>query len=488
MWWRAVRREPSARSMPTVIAMTNPSKGSERARSQRSWLPRLTRSVLVDLHLWMLIFGIVVGLSFPLMELMLGVPSRYELRPQTFAITLLAGLLVAEVNFQLARMVVASRLAGLVAGMQDVERSLVSAAADGNWGACDPEECHVPIDSSDSLGDAAASFNRLVESLASTHSVVESVRSISQALAAHLDLGAMALESLGQIVRTTGCAAACLVVVRNGRIAVAGCIGVNEPDRLLESAALGQVLRTGEEVTVHLPADVRISAALVDFTPAEVRVLPLFYGASTIGALIVGFASEPEVEAKAVLTASMPNLAVALNNAMNHEALQQVAALDPLTGVYNRRFGLQRLSEEFSRSARSGDPLGCLIFDLDHFKAVNDTYGHLAGDQVLQAVCRSARLVMREGDVLIRYGGEEFLIVLPGAGTTDLRQMAERLRHAVNETGIVFNGQRLQVTISLGGAGLPNDRIGNPSELIAAADAALYAAKEAGRDRWSIAE
>ena len=483
-----MRRATPGLALPTVPFMTNPPPGLDRVRAYRSWLPRLTASVLVDLHLWMLIFGMVVGLAFPLLELVMGVPSQFELRPQTFAITLLAGLLVAEVNFQLARMVVAVRLSGLVAGMQDVERSLLTASAEGSWAACDPEACRVPTDSADSLGDAAASFNRLVESLASTHSVADSVTSISQALAAHLDLHSMALETLGEVVRTTGCAAASLVVVSGGRTAIAGGIGINEPVRLLESAALGEALRTGDAVILQLPADVRVTAALVDFTPAEVRILPLSYGAATIGALVVGFASEPSAEAIAVLMASMPNMAVALNNAMNHEALQQVAALDPLTGVYNRRFGLQRLHEEFSRSARSGDPLGCLMFDLDHFKSVNDTYGHLAGDQVLQAVCRSARLVMREGDILIRYGGEEFLIVLPGAGTVDLRQMAERLRHAVNEASVPVNGQRLQVTISLGGAGLPNDRIGNPSELIAAADAALYAAKEAGRDRWSIAD
>ncbi|TXH14927.1 MAG: GGDEF domain-containing protein [Gammaproteobacteria bacterium] len=90
-------------------------------------------------------------------------------------------------------------------------------------------------------------------------------------------------------------------------------------------------------------------------------------------------------EAVAVVESALPNLAVALTNALNHQDLQRVAALDPLTSVYNRRFGVERLKEEVARSQRSGDSLGLLILDLDHFKSVNDTYGHLVGDRVLQS-------------------------------------------------------------------------------------------------------
>ena len=188
-----------------------------------------------------------------------------------------------------------------------------------------------------------------------------------------------------------------------------------------------------------------------------------------------------------MLNATLPGLAVALNNSLNHEDLQRVAALDPLTGVYNRRFGLQRLTEEFGRSIRSGDPLGVLMLDLDHFKAVNDTYGHLVGDRVLQTVVRAARQVLREGDVLLRYGGEEFVIVLPGAGRDDLVQMAERVRRAVAEAEITEAGQRIPVTVSIGGSGLPDKNATNPQDLIVVADAAMYTSKESGRDRCVIA-
>jgi two-component system, cell cycle response regulator len=136
-----------------------------------------------------------------------------------------------------------------------------------------------------------------------------------------------------------------------------------------------------------------LSETLIDFIPQEVQIVPVSYGAVPVGVLVVAFAQPSGPEAQAVLNASLPGLAVALNNSLNHEDLQRVSALDPLTGVYNRRFGLQRLTEDFGRSTRSGDPLGVLMLDLDHFKAVNDTYGHVVGDRVLQSVVHAVRTV-----------------------------------------------------------------------------------------------
>ena len=120
-----------------------------------------------------------------------------------------------------------------------------------------------------------------------------------------------------------------------------------------------------------------------------------------------------------------------MNNALAHDRLERLAAIDPLTEAYNRRFGLARLHEEYSRAVRAEAPLGILMLDLDHFKAVNDIYGHLVGDRVLRAVARACRRVIREGDVLVRYGGEEFLVLLPGAGVDDVMQIGERIRRAV---------------------------------------------------------
>jgi diguanylate cyclase (GGDEF)-like protein len=132
---------------------------------------------------------------------------------------------------------------------------------------------------------------------------------------------------------------------------------------------------------------------------------------------------------------------------------------------------------------RSEVPLGLIGFDLDHFKAVNDTYGHLAGDRVLRDASSAARLVIRDGDVLVRTGGEEFLVVLPGAGPDDVSAVAERIRRAVGAISVPSGDSLIGVTVSLGAASVPSTPADTPDDLVALVDEALYAAKAAGRDR-----
>jgi len=123
------------------------------------------------------------------------------------------------------------------------------------------------------------------------------------------------------------------------------------------------------------------------------------------------------------------------------------------------------------------------MFDIDHFKAVNDTYGHIAGDKVLHRVARTIRRSFRKGDVLIRYGGEEFLAILPGANEQDATEIAERLRRSVKDLEIRDKDSVIRITISLGVASSDQTSVELPAELVDCADQALYKAKETGRDR-----
>jgi diguanylate cyclase (GGDEF)-like protein len=393
---------------------------------------------------------------------------------------------VGWVNHWLARGVVGARLQELAVKMRRVEDSLVGAATSGDWSDCDPENCMVTVESDDDLGQVGVSFNNLVASLAASHRVADGVSAVSRALAAHLDLHDLADTTLRELSARTGCEGAALLSVTKGRVDLAGSFGVSDPDQLISSEPVLRVLRTGEPAQATLPPDVVVTTALLDFVPQEVRVIPVRTGVVTVGVLLVAWLTVPPEEITTVLKASLPGLGVALNNALNHEDLQRVAALDPLTGCYNRRFGMQRLSEEFSRSARSGEPLGVLMMDLDRFKVINDTYGHLVGDRVLQAATRAARQSLREGDVSIRYGGEEFLLVMPAAGMHDLSKAAERVRRAVADAEIREAGQRIPITVSIGGACLPDSRAIAATDLIELADKAVYAAKTSGRDRYVI--
>ena len=168
-------------------------------------------------------------------------------------------------------------------------------------------------------------------------------------------------------------------------------------------------------------------------------------------------------------------------------AAEEAATHDPLTGLWNHNRVIEILIEEMSRSDRQGQPLSVAMLDLDHFKHVNDTYGHVVGDEVLREIARRLERAIRVYDSVGRFGGEEFMIVLPGTGRVDAERAAERIRIEISREPILTSAGTLRITGSLGvvthrGEG-PNDATG----LLVAADDALYDAKGSGRDRVTVA-
>ncbi len=181
------------------------------------------------------------------------------------------------------------------------------------------------------------------------------------------------------------------------------------------------------------------------------------------------------------------NLALALANLKLRETLQNQAIRDPHTGLYNRRYLEETLDRELHRSRRLGAPLGVVMMDLDHFKDFNDTCGPAAGDALLIALAHTITGEISTEDIACRYGGEEFLLVMPGASLETTRERAEHLRQAVKALQVKYQDRFLKApTISLGVAIFP-DHGATAEEVIAAADAALYRAKKAGRDRVEVA-
>ena len=163
--------------------------------------------------------------------------------------------------------------------------------------------------------------------------------------------------------------------------------------------------------------------------------------------------------------------------------LREQAEKDTLTKLWNRRSILDILERELARIQRQDTPLSVLMLDLDHFKAINDTYGHLAGDEVLRETGRRLKAAVRQYDSVGRYGGEEFLIVMPGCGGADIENQAERLRLSLCQTPMRVGDMDLTVTGSFGATfAVPASRV-NQQDLVKVADEALYRAKRAGRNR-----
>ena len=172
------------------------------------------------------------------------------------------------------------------------------------------------------------------------------------------------------------------------------------------------------------------------------------------------------------------------------QANLRLASQDPLTGAANRRALMQALETELARASRQHTPLALLMVDIDHFKRVNDHYGHLAGDHVLRHIVGVLRQRLRASDVLGRYGGEEFMVLLPGTGLHGAAQLAEQLRQAVQAAPCEWQGQRIPFTVSIGvaaSADTPADPSRTSEALLQAADQALYRAKDDGRNRVALA-
>jgi diguanylate cyclase (GGDEF)-like protein len=168
--------------------------------------------------------------------------------------------------------------------------------------------------------------------------------------------------------------------------------------------------------------------------------------------------------------------------------IYEMSVRDGLTGVFNRRYFDERLVAEFAFAARHGTALCVLMGDIDHFKRINDTYGHQAGDLVLRRVVAELRAGLRTEDVMARYGGEEFAVLARGIDVVGTRLFAERVRAMVERAHIVWEGNRIPITISIGFAhNHAGMAVSKPERLVAAADEALYAAKRAGRNRVECA-
>jgi two-component system cell cycle response regulator len=226
--------------------------------------------------------------------------------------------------------------------------------------------------------------------------------------------------------------------------------------------------------------------------PSSVAIVPLRRRGRLTGSLNLGsddrsrFVSDMGTD---FLEHRASIIAICLENVINNEKLKHIGLTDPLTGVNNRRYVERRLLEELGRSRRQGYALSCMYIDIDHFKKINDSRGHQAGDEVLREVAARIKAELRLSDALGRFGGEEFVVLLIDAELTDAVCVAERIRQSVAEQPLLSSGGAgVTVTVSIGVAALRLPDGGDALEtaaqdLLARADQALYRAKGEGRNR-----
>jgi diguanylate cyclase (GGDEF)-like protein len=247
---------------------------------------------------------------------------------------------------------------------------------------------------------------------------------------------------------------------------------------------LGRVARTGERALVQSGVEGQIGAILAE--SRSVLCIPITYGETLLGALNIESRNESAFSPQDVLILNTlaDLLATALHNAFVFQKLQQQSITDGLTGIKTRRFFWEALSAEWKRASRSGRPFSVVLIDLDKFKEVNDTMGHFEGDLVLARVGRLLEQKSRQSNVVARYGGDEFIILMPETGAEQAQVLAERLRQWINTDPMLSEHH---ITGSFGVASFPTHGF-SIEDIIRVADAGMYVSKRSGGNRVSAAE
>ncbi len=253
-------------------------------------------------------------------------------------------------------------------------------------------------------------------------------------------------------------------------------------------------LRRGKAYRVEKPGLGQACAHIQTLPPFGALCVPMIGQGEVLGMLHLSFSGpEPEqrtdehyrrlesMERLAMTVAD--HLSLALANLKLRERLQEMSVRDPLTGLYNRRYMQETLEREIKRAHRDSKPIGIIMLDVDHFKSVNDTHGHNAGDLVLKTLARFLGNNLRGEDVACRYGGEEFILIMPGLSLKDSEAKAERMRHEIESTlQVQYLDNPISITVSIGVAAFP-EHGGHADPLISIVDAAMYEAKKRGRNR-----
>ncbi len=363
-------------------------------------------------------------------------------------------------------------------------RELTSAATAGIEGDL---ERRVEVKSKDEIGSLAHSFGLMQASIHDYIAELEESRTqlllalsyAGEILGSTSDRNRMMKTTAEAARLATGAAGIWVELFPSGRVPGQDAVSAGVPVYFFDNAIKRQAEKLAEEV-----ASGAITAGEPrDFGPEnEAVAYPLVHERKALGAMIAVFHRGHSIEeSRKILGSLAAQAARAVENVNFGELQQLLAATDPMTNLFNFRYLYNCLDKEISKSHRYDHPLSVAIIDLDDFKAVNDTYGHQAGDELLRAVGEVLANGVREADMVARYGGEEFSVVLPETIKADAMKVIEKLRLRIDAIRLpAYPG--LHVTASIGVAGFPEDGE-EKTDLLVRADEVLYLAKQAGKNR-----
>ncbi|NPA72667.1 MAG: sensor domain-containing diguanylate cyclase [Gammaproteobacteria bacterium] len=448
-------------------------------------VPRLTKSIFLDQFIFMQLIGFVIGLLAPFFWLWNGIPAEYVMTWHFFITAQLAGQTVGLVSFLLISTVVRPHLKLLALKMKDIADALDKKALLGSEGRkCDERLCQIETVSKDEIGVSAQAYNQMLHALIQSHEIERVYTSLSKVMSENLELSTLSDEVLALLIASTHIDAAAILIRQNGVLTLAATNGIKDAESLGTHTLLTKVAKTGVAHKITLPKEIYLEGVLAHFNPSEVFIEPIEFKEEILGVLVTATGkSGADERTEQLIKLFSRSVGLAINNALTHEKFQELAAVDGLTNIYNRRFGMERLKEDYARAVRDQTTLTVVMVDIDHFKKVNDTYGHLVGDRAIVLTTSILKNSLRDGDIVIRYGGEEFLMILHGATADNAVKVCERIRSDIQNAVLKEQSEPIQLTVSMGVATYPDQATQNEVELINLADQALYHAKKTGRNK-----
>lgn len=441
------------------------------------------KNVFTVLAIFMIGFGIITGVLFPFFIRLMGIGQKMP--PIFLLLCILAGILVGAVNFILCVGFIKRRFRKSSSSNSNVENKLQTIMSEDIEQLCNAEEYYINTISGEEFKKCSNAFNQLLSAFEKLLEAQNAVRKYNRMLTSDLSMKVLTKRALKKILNYTKADYGAVYVVKDGNLELTAVEGIKNAEKLANNNHILNAIQTKNTKTIILPQDKTVDELLAEIKPSSIVIEPLIYKDTVLGVMVLASLKQ-ESHNLDHLGMFSGNLALALNKSLKHSQLQTLVAIDPLTGVYNRRFGFVRLEEEYSAAVRSEAPLGLLMLDLDHFKNINDTYGHIAGDKVLAEVSKMIKVMLRKYDLLVRYGGEEFIVVLPGTSTRESMLVANRIRLLIEESNINYANTPIQMTVSIGVVSFPETPISKLEDLIKFADEAMYKSKFAGRNQVTL--
>ncbi len=442
-------------------------------------------SIVKESALYMFFSGIAMGILFlPISRFILGLPAREVFTLWYSAVSVGAGLLVSGISFLVIRLVIIKKLNSFSENIKRITENILRYKR-GNIESIDEcDDCYIRLYSKDVLGELAGRYNSLVRVIRSLFWQYEMMDKFFLLVSRSLEVNELDSKTAQFVVETTNALGVEIYrLKKDGQIELAHAKNIRTHLSEERKASLIDIIEEGKIVDLKDKDVTVVEFGTGSLKPAEVIYFPFRYE-DLMGVLVMYNKSYLHSDKVVLVERLLSEYVLALKSAFSYQQMQQLAAFDELTGLYNRRFGMQRLYEEYKRAKRLKTTLCVIMFDLDHFKHVNDTYGHQAGDYLLSAFARILKENFREEDVVMRYGGEEFLCALNNTREENSCQRADDLRRKVEETQFVWRGNVLKITVSCGIAGVkPDEENKTLSDLIKEADERLYVAKNSGRNR-----